>query len=82
MDHLDIAEITGTLVSILSGDDDGAKEQLKPHNMACASPRVFWGIVRHFGGPTHQPVSVKHVQKSVQNLYLATSAWNIAVPVY
>lgn len=61
VDHLDIAEITATLVSILSSDDDGAKEQLKPHNMACASPRVFWGIVRHFGGPTHQPVSDKHV---------------------
>ena len=56
IDVLGIEEIRSALLSVLESDSDDAKEQLKPHNMALASPRVFWGLVRHFGGDEHRPV--------------------------
>ena len=57
IDVLGIEEIKSALMSVLESDSEDAKEQLKPHNMALASPRVFWGIIRHFsGGDECKPV--------------------------
>jgi hypothetical protein len=42
------AQLLGVMVQVL-GDED-AREMLKPRNMAGCSPRVFWSLVKHFGG--------------------------------
>mmetsp|Transcript_8898 Transcript_8898/g.29749 ORF Transcript_8898/g.29749 Transcript_8898/m.29749 type:complete len:80 (+) Transcript_8898:1030-1269(+) len=39
--------MTFMLRALLQDEDSTTRVNIKPHNMACVSPRVFWNIVRH-----------------------------------
>lgn len=54
-DYIDVVNIVSeevlraTLLVALQDDDIGAREMLKPINLAKASPTIFWSIIRCYG---------------------------------
>ncbi|EKX31719.1 hypothetical protein GUITHDRAFT_149116 [Guillardia theta CCMP2712] len=47
MSLMGLQVMTFMLRALLQDEDSTTRVNIKPHNMACVSPRVFWNIVRH-----------------------------------
>lgn len=50
VDLLDLSQLRGVVLLIVASDEVDAREALRPVAMAGCSPRVFWSLVRLFGG--------------------------------